>query len=81
MTKKTNWNSRMKGDSSDKPTRKKNQGFITSSFRVEEVLDESGEVLEDTVIKFIFGGLIIYLSIANAIKMNIDLDKILKFKK
>jgi hypothetical protein len=44
MTKKTNWNSRMKGSSSDKPTRKKNQGFITSSFRVEEVLDESGEV-------------------------------------
>ena len=81
MTKKTNWNSRMKGSSGDKPVRKKNQGFITASFRVEEVLDESGEVLEDTVIKFVFGGLIIYLSIANAIKMNIDLDKILKFKK
>ena len=81
MTKKTNWNSRMKGSSSDKIARKKNQGFITASFRVEEVLDESGEVLEDTVIKFIFGGLIIYLSVANAIKMNVDLDKILKFKK
>ena len=81
MTKKTNWNSRMKGSSSDKIARKKNQGFITASFRVEEVLDESGEVLEDTVIKFIFGSLIIYLSVANAIKMNIDLDKILKFKK
>ena len=81
MTKKTNWNSRMKGSSGDKIARKKNQGFITSSFRVEEVLDESGEVLEDTVIKFIFGSLIIYLSVANAIKMNIDLDKILKFKK
>jgi len=78
--KKTNWNKRLKSEETRK-RRKKGEGFVTSSFSVEEVLDESGEVLEDTVIKFSFGGIIIHLSVACALKLNKALSDILNLKK
>jgi len=78
--KKTNWNKRLKSEETRK-RRKKGEGFVTSSFFVEEVLDESGEVLEDTLIKFSFGGILIYLSVANSLKLNKQLTDILNLKK
>ena len=77
--KKTNWNKRMK--IRDEKKRLKGDGFITKTFTVEEVLDESGEVLEDSVIKFSFGGILIHLSIACALKLNKALSDILNLKK
>lgn len=79
--KKTDWNSRIKPTNDDKPIKKKNQGFTVKKVLIEEVLDESGEVLEDTVMRFSFDGILIYLSIADAIKINVELGKLLTFKK
>jgi hypothetical protein len=79
-SKKPNWNKRLKSEETRK-RRKKGEGFVTTSFNIEEVLDESGEVLEDTVIKFSFGGLLIYLSIANSMKLNKLLSDVLSLKK
>jgi hypothetical protein len=78
--KNTNWNKRMWVKEIEKK-RKKNQGFLINDFTVEEVLYESGEVKEDTVIKFSFGGLLIYLSIAAAMRLNSILTNILKVSK
>ena len=78
--KNTNWNKRMWVKEIEKK-RKKNQGFLINDFTVEEVLDESGEVKEDTVIKFSFSGLLIYLSIASAMRLHSILTSILKVSK
>ncbi len=78
--KKTNWNKRLKTEETRK-RRKKGEGFITTSFSIEEVLDETGEVLEDTLIKFSFGGILIYLSVANSLKLNKQLTDILNLKR
>ena len=57
------------------------QAFLIQKFSIEEVMDESGEVLEDTVIKFSFDGILVYLSVSNALKLNKLLTDILNFKK
>jgi hypothetical protein len=41
-------------------------------------MDESGEVLNDTIIKISFEGLLVHVSIATAIKLNLELSKLLK---
>ena len=79
-SKKPNWNKRLISEETRK-RRKKGEGFVTSSFNIEEVMDESGEVLDDTLIKFSFGGILIYLSVANAMKLNKLLTDILNLKK
>jgi hypothetical protein len=78
--KKTNWNKRLKTEETRKK-RKKGEGFVTTSFSIEEILDESGEVLEDTVIRFSFGGILIHLSVSNSLKLNKQLADILNLKK
>lgn len=80
MARKSNWDKRMKPKEIEK-RRKKNEGFLIQKFSIEEVLDESGEVLEDTVLKFSFDGLLIYLSITNSMKMLKQLNDILNLKK
>lgn len=75
------WNKRIRKSADDKPKKKKPTGFLIKNFKIEEVLDESGEVLDDTVMRFSFDGILIYLSIADAIKMNVELGKLLTFKK
>jgi hypothetical protein len=78
MAKKNNWDKRMK----PKVIKNKmNSTFLIKKFSLEEVLDESGEVLDDTVIKFSFDGLLIYLSIANCLKLNKILTDILNINK
>lgn len=78
--KKPDWNKRIVSKDSRK-RRKKGEGFVTTSFSVEEILDESGEVIEDTVIKLSFNGIIIHLSIANTMKLNKVLTDILNLKR
>jgi len=77
---KSNWNDRIKKSIDDKPIKKKNQGFTVKNVKIEEILDESGEVLEDTVIRFSFDGIVIILSVADALRMNAKLEKLLKLK-
>jgi hypothetical protein len=75
------WNKRMKVKDVEK-LRKKKQHIVMKHLDVEEVMDETGEVTEDTVVKIKFEDiLIIHMSIAAAMKLNSLLDKILKFKK
>jgi hypothetical protein len=75
------WNKRMKTKDVEK-LRKKKQHIVMKHLDVEEVMDETGEVTEDTVVKIKFEDIInIHISIAAAMKLNSMLDKILKFKK
>jgi hypothetical protein len=74
------WNKRMKPKSIEKKI-KMNNTFLIKNFTIEEVLDESGEVLDDTVIKISLDGLLFYLSISNALKFNKLLTDILNLKK
>jgi len=75
------WNKRMKVKDVEK-LRKKKQHIVMKHLDVEEEMDETGEVTEDTVIKLKFEDIInIHISIAAAMKLNSLLDKILKFKK
>jgi hypothetical protein len=75
------WNKRMKVKDVEK-LRKKKQHIVMKHLDVEEIMDETGEVTEDTVIKLKFEDIInIHISISAAMKLNTLLDKILKFKK
>lgn len=78
--KKPDWNKRLKSEETRK-RRKRGEGFVTTSFLIEEVLDETGEILDDTLIKFSFGGILIYLSVANSMKLNKLLTDILNLKR
>lgn len=80
MANKKDWNKRIKPKSIEKKIKMK-QAFLIQNFSIEEIMDESGEVLEDTVIKFSFDGILIYLSVSNALKMNKLLSDILNLKK
>lgn len=72
------WNKRMKGSLIKK---KAKVPFLIQNIKVEEVMDESGEVLEDTCIKISFDGLLMYLSVANAYKLVSLLEKTLDTRK
>jgi hypothetical protein len=78
--KKPDWNKRIKSNDTRR-RRKKGDGFVTTNFNIEEVLDESGEVIEDTVIKFSFNGLLIHLSISASMKLYKQLGDILNLKR
>jgi hypothetical protein len=80
MANNKNWNKRMKPKEIEKKIKMKS-AFLIQNFSIEEVLDESGEVLDDTVIKFSFDGILYYLSIANCLKFNKILTDILNLKK
>ena len=80
MSNSKDWNKRIKPKNIEKKIKMK-QAFLIQNFSIEEVLDESGEVLDDTVIKFSFDGILVYLSVSNALKMNKLLSDILNLKK
>lgn len=80
MSNSKDWNKRIKPKSIEKKIKMK-QAFLIQNFSIEEVLDESGEVLDDTVIKFSFDGLLVYLPVSKALKFNKTLADILNFKK
>ena len=80
MTKKINWNNRLKKEV-EKERKKIKIPFLIQNVKIEEILDESGEVDDDTILKFSFDGILVYMSIANAIKMNKLLGDVLDFKR
>jgi hypothetical protein len=80
MTKKINWNNRLKKEV-EKERKKVKIPFLVQNVKIEEIMDETGEVDEDTIIKISFDGLLIHMSIANAIKMNKLLGDVLEFKR
>lgn len=80
MASKNNWNKRMKPKEVEKRI-KMNNTFLVKNFCVDEVLDESGEVLDDTVIRVNFDSVLFYLSIPKAMKFNKLLSDILNLKK
>jgi hypothetical protein len=77
MAKKADWNKRMKVKDIEKQRKNKNF-FVAKDVRIEEIMDESGEVLNDTIVKISFEGLLVHVSIAAAIKLNLELSKLLK---
>lgn len=77
MSNNTNWNKRMKVKELEKQRKHKNF-FVAKTVSVDEVMDESGEVLNDTILKISFEGLLVHISIAAAIKLNLELSKLLK---
>ncbi len=77
MAKKADWNKRMKVKDLEKQRKNKNF-FVAKDVRIEEIMDESGEVLNDTIIKISFEGLLVHMSVAAAIKLNLELSKLLK---
>lgn len=79
MSNNNKWNKRIKPKNIDKKN-KMNSTFLVRQYSIEEVLDESGEVLDDTVIKINFDGILFYLSISNALKFNKILNDILNLK-
>ena len=80
MAGKKDWNKRVKPKEIEKRIKMKS-AFLIQKFSIEEVLDESGEVLDDTVIRFSFDGLLVYLPIAKALEFNKKLTDVLNFKK
>lgn len=77
MAKKADWNKRMKVKDLEKQRKNKNF-FVAKDVGIEEIMDESGEVLNDTIIKISFEGLLVHISVAAAIKLNLELSKLLK---
>jgi hypothetical protein len=72
--KKTDYNKRMRISDTEK-LRKKKINLIITQFDIREIMDESGEVTNDTIIQISFEGILINLSIATAIKLCIDLKQ------
>lgn len=79
MASKRDWNKRIRPKNIEKKI-KMNKTFLIQNFSIEEVMDESGEVLDDTVIKVSLDGILFYFSIPNALKLNKLLTDILAVK-
>jgi len=79
MASKKDWNKRIRPKDIEKKI-KMNKTFLIQNFSIEEVMDESGEVLDDTVIKVSLDGILFYFSIPNALKLNKLLTDILAVK-
>lgn len=67
----------MRVKENDKARRKK-LNLIMKNFTIKELMDESGEVTEDTIIQISFEGILINLSVAAAMKLSHDLRKLLE---
>lgn len=57
---------------------KKKETFVVKQIKVEEILDESGEVNESTIIKISFEGVLLHLSVGAAYRLFRDLRTILE---
>jgi hypothetical protein len=57
---------------------KKKESFVVKEVKVEEILDESGEVNESTILKISFEGILLHLSIGAAYRLFRDLREILE---
>jgi len=75
--KNTDFNKRMKVKEFAQKANKK-QTFIVKDISVQEILDESGEVSELTIIKLSFEGILIHLSVGAGFKLLRKLKDILE---
>jgi hypothetical protein len=57
---------------------KKKETFVIKNINVEELLDESGEVNESTIIKLNFEGILMHLSVGAAYRLFRDLRVVLE---
>ena len=57
---------------------KKKETFVIKNINVEELLDESGEVNESTIIKLNFEGILMHLSVGAAYRLFRDLREVLE---
>jgi len=57
---------------------KKKESFVVKDVKVEEILDESGEVNELTIIKISFEGILVHLSVGAAYRLHRKLRDILE---
>jgi hypothetical protein len=73
---KKDFSKRMKTKEVEK-LRKKKLNLIIKEFKIKEILDETGEVQNDTVIQISFEGILINLSIATAMKLARELTDVL----
>lgn len=74
-----NYNKRMRVSETEK-LRKKKTNLIIKDFDIREIMDESGEVQESTIIQISFEGILINLSVAAAMKLGIELRKNLNIR-
>lgn len=75
-SKKPDYNKRMRTKENEKK-RKQKINLVMKDFVVREIMDESGEVTEDTIIQISFEGILIHLSVPAAMKLSRDLAKLL----
>lgn len=71
------YNKRMKTKELALKTKKK-QNFVVKEVKVEEILDETGEVNESTIIKISFEGILLHLSVSAAYRLLRDLRSVLE---
>jgi len=71
------YNKRMKTKELSLKTKKK-ETFVVKTITLEEILDESGEVNESTIIKLNFEGILIHLSVGAAYRLFRDLREVLE---
>jgi hypothetical protein len=69
------YNKRMKTKELSK--KKKAERFVIKDITVEEILDESGEVNELTIVKISFEGILIHLSVGAAMRLVRKLQEVL----
>lgn len=71
-----NYNKRMKTKEFIAKAKKK-ETFVIKDVKIEEILDESGEVNELTIIKLSFEGILVHLSVGAAMKLQRKLRDVL----
>jgi hypothetical protein len=57
---------------------KKKESFVVKDVKIEEILDESGEVNELTIIKISFEGILVHLSVGAAYRLHRKLRDVLE---
>jgi hypothetical protein len=59
---------------------KKKLNLVIQHFNIKEIMDESGEVQNDTIIQISFEGILINLSVATAMKLARELSDTLEMR-
>lgn len=77
--KNTDYNKRMRISENKKLTKNK-LNLIIKNFEIREIADETGEVVNNTIIQISFEGILINLSVATAMKLGIALRDSLNIK-
>lgn len=76
----TDFNKRIKREYK-KNKSKKIDKILIENIKVEEILDDTGETEDNTIMRISFDGILLHMRISNAMKLCEDLKKVLNFKK